>query len=139
MKNQTWYYHKNLKPQGPMSLADMRALIRSGEVKPQDLICYELDGEWKPAVTWSIFERTLFPATQEFIPGKTPNPEDKEWVLLVPEQNGRNILQEGPYSLKDLQIRLQRQEISEQHYIWKNGLSGWCRIADRPEFQELVF
>ena len=137
MKNKNWYYNRNLKPQGPLTLEEIRSLVRTGEIGPQDLICHELDGEWRPAMDCGIFERTLFPATQEFMPGQDFSVEEKEWVLLMPEKDSQNILQEGPYSLNDLRERLRARVISSQHYIWKNGLSGWSRIADRPEFTDL--
>lgn len=137
MKTKSWYYNRNLKPQGPLTLEEMRALVHSGEVGPHDLICHDVDGEWRPASEWGVFERTLFPATQEFMPGQDFATEEKEWVLLVPEEGGKAVLQEGPFSLSELRLSLRSKVISDQQYIWKAGLSGWCRIADRPEFQKI--
>ncbi|WP_347356262.1 GYF domain-containing protein [Bdellovibrio sp.] len=134
MKKDSWYYNKNLKPQGPLSLEEMRLRIYKGEVGPQDLVCHEQSGEWRPAYEWSVFEMTLFPATQKFIPGADVATDEKEWVLLVSSEDGKTLVQEGPYSVRDIKTSVSEQRISLQNYVWKTGLSGWCKIQDRPEF-----
>ncbi len=132
-----WYYHQNLKPQGPLSLQEMRTRIHRGEIGPMDLVCHEADGSWKPACEWSVFEASLFPAAQAFIYGQDVRTDEKEWVLLVPSKEAQSALQEGPFSISELNDLLRAQKISAQHYIWKPGLSGWCRLKDRPEFAAL--
>jgi hypothetical protein len=102
MKYNTWYYSRHLKPMGPVSTVEMRELVLRGEVGPQDLISAQEDGRWLPAEQWGVFERTLFPATQQFIPGAEVVAHVKEWVLLVHDAEKR-VLQEGPFSLDDLQ------------------------------------
>ena len=134
MKKDSWFYNKNLKPQGPLSLEEMRLRIYKGEVGPHDLICHEQTGEWKPAREWGVFEQTLFPAAQQFIPGVEVAADEKEWVLLVPSEDGKTLVQEGPYSVRDIRVSMNEHRVSPQSYVWKSGLSGWCRIQDRPEF-----
>ncbi|WP_413587543.1 GYF domain-containing protein [Bdellovibrio sp. HCB274] len=130
----TWFRSVNLKPQGPFSLEEMRAFIHRGEVGFQDLILDESKGEvWKPAAEWGVFELTLFPAGQSFIPGMPIDEELPEWVVLV-GQNGGTPLQEGPYSVADIKAGLNAGQISPYQLIWKSGLSGWCQVKDRPEF-----
>lgn len=138
MKNNSWYYNVNLKPQGPLSYEEMRARIHRGEVGPQELISNDADGSWKPACEWGAFEITLFPATQSFIYGQEILEDEKEWVLLVPTGDGKGTLQEGPFSVREIRQCLQKRVVSGQQYIWKAGLSGWCRVKDRPEFAALV-
>ena len=123
----SWYFHRDLKPQGPLSLAEMRAKILKGEVGPSDLVMNEEIGEWKPALEWKIFEASLFPALQgqNTVPaGNVP----AEWILL-------REVQEGPFSTEDLRQMIQKKQITGQHYIWKTGLSGWVQVKDRPEFR----
>ncbi|UXR63449.1 DUF4339 domain-containing protein [Bdellovibrio bacteriovorus] len=134
MKKASWYYNKDLKPQGPLSQEEMRLRIYKGEVGPHDLISCEATGEWKPAYEWGVFEMTLFPAAQKFIPGVEVAPDEKEWVLLVSSEDGKTLVQEGPYSVREIQTSVTEQRISLQNYVWKSGLSGWCKIQDRPEF-----
>lgn len=128
-----WYYNQNLKPQGPITLEEMRHRIMKGDVGPSDLISHGAHGDWKPAVEWREFEASLFPAVQSFVPGAEIPQHEKEWVLLVPSQDGVG-LQQGPFSIQEIQEGVRSQKISGSSYIWKAGLSGWCRIKDRPEF-----
>ncbi|WII71124.1 DUF4339 domain-containing protein [Bdellovibrio sp. 22V] len=134
MKKISWYYNENLKPQGPLTLEEMRARIHSGKIGLFDLISSDATGEWKAACEWPEFERSLFPAIQGFIPGAEILEDEKEWVLLVPSENGKTSLQEGPFSIRELKASLAAGTVSGNQYIWKTGLSGWCRLLDRPEF-----
>ncbi|WP_413578672.1 GYF domain-containing protein [Bdellovibrio sp. HCB290] len=130
----SWFRSVNLKPQGPFSLEEMRTFIHRGEVGFQDLILDESKGEvWKPAAEWGVFELTLFPAGQLYIPGMPINEELPEWVVLV-GQKGGTPLQEGPYSVSDIKAGLNSGRVSPYQLIWKSGLSGWCQVKDRPEF-----
>lgn len=133
MKFNSWYYSRNLKPLGPISNAELREMILRGEVRPQDLICPHEEGHWRPAQEWGLFEKTLFPALQEFVPGLDTEKHIKEWVLLVQDAEKR-LRQEGPLSLVDLQAGLVQRTIQPEQFVWKAGLTGWSRIADRPEF-----
>lgn len=135
MKDASWYYNQDLKPQGPISLEEMRLRIGRGEVGPHDLICNDSDDSWKPAD--EVFERNLFPANQAIVPGQVFSEEEKEWVLLVPSVDGKGVLQEGPFSVRDLREGLVNGTISDMQYVWKTGLSGWCHLKDRPEFSEV--
>lgn len=133
MKRNTWYYNENLKPQGPLSLEQIRERIQRGEVGPFDLICQDGDN-WRPACEWGVFEAQLFPAVQAYVPGQDVALDEKEWVLLVVGDDGRSVLQEGPYSVREIQEGLRTGSISGHQHVWKSGLTGWCRVQDRPEF-----
>ncbi|KYG63838.1 hypothetical protein AZI86_13550 [Bdellovibrio bacteriovorus] len=137
MKFNSWYYNRNLKPQGPISTPEMREKIRSGEIGPHDLVCAQEDGRWMAAIEWGVFEQPLFPAAQEFILGRDIVPDAKEWVLLVHDVDKR-LLQEGPFSIAELRSGLQLNKIRPDQFVWKAGLTGWSRIADRPEFKEAI-
>lgn len=134
MKDVSWYYHHNLKPQGPLAAAEMRARIYRGEVGPHELISNDREGQWKPACEWADFEASLFPAGQALVLGQEVSYTEKEWVLLVPVGDGKSFLQEGPFSVQDLSAMMAKKMVASHQYIWKSGLSGWCRIQDRPEF-----
>jgi hypothetical protein len=134
----TWYRNVNLKPLGPFTLDEMRALVHAGEVGPQSLICDESQGEhWKAASEWGVFELTLFPAVQAYIPGQEFDIHIREWVVLV-EQDGAPSLQEGPFSISEILERLQAGTLSPYQHAWKAGLSGWCQLKDRPEFYSSI-
>lgn len=133
MKYNSWYFNRDLKPQGPVSTLEMREYIMKGHIGPRDLISAREDGRWMMAEEWGVFEKTLFPAGQQFVPGGDICLQTKEWVLLAQDADKR-LLQEGPFSLADLQAGLRQKKISPEQYVWKTGLTGWSRIADRPEF-----
>lgn len=135
----SWYFHHNLKPQGPFSLEEMRGKIHRGEVGPQDLICDETqEGRWLPALEWGVFEAGLFPATQNFFHGIDIDLDNKEWVLLATEPGTGKLHQQGPYSVQELLELLRQSKIHPSQHVWKGGLSGWCRLQDRPEFQSAI-
>lgn len=134
----TWFRNLQMKPMGPFSLEEMRAFVHRGEIGFQDLILDESKGDtWKPAAEWGVFELTLFPAGQLFIPGMPIDEDLPEWVVLV-EQKGSSPLQEGPYSVNAIKAGLTAGHISPYQYTWKSGLSGWCMIKDRPEFYSSI-
>ncbi|MGZ3840445.1 MAG: GYF domain-containing protein [Bdellovibrio sp.] len=129
----SWYCHVNLKPQGPLSLQDIRQRIIRGEIGPQDLIFNDNEKTWKPAGEWKNFEPSLFPASQGHDPINGVAMDEAEWVVLIPTGDGK-VLQEGPLSVREILEHLARKRISVHQYVWKNGLSGWCQIKDRAEF-----
>ena len=122
----TWYFNRDLKPQGPHSLQDMRNKIIRGEISPGDLVSNEEDGRWEMAIEWKEFEKSLFPAFQAV----SQESLTQEWVLL-------REVQEGPYSVRQIQDMLQGQLIGFHHFVWKPGLSGWVQIKDRAEFIQM--
>lgn len=138
MNIESWYFNKNLKPQGPLSFEEMKALIQRGEILPQELLSCGTTGEWRPACEWGVFDLGMFPALQLFNSQAVGLAEDKEWVLLVSSDDGQGVLQEGPFSVQQLRSWVKQKKVSGQQYIWKSGMSGWCRLKDRPEFAGLV-
>ena len=44
-----WYYAKDGSQAGPVDQATLAAMVRSGEIKPDDLVWREGMGEWQPA------------------------------------------------------------------------------------------
>jgi hypothetical protein len=127
----TWYFSKDLKPQGPLSFEEIKRKIMRGEVGPMDLLMKEGDGRWQAACEWRDFTQDLFPAFQKNY-FKSSSPDEKEWILLVFE-NGVSK-QEGPYSAKDLQGFLAEGRVHLEDYVWRTGLTGWVQIRDRQEF-----
>lgn len=128
----SWYFNKNLKPQGPLSFEDMKKKIMRGEIGPGDLICKEGEN-WEMAVEWRDFPRELFPAFQQNY-FKATRRDEKEWIVLLFNQANPEGLQQGPYSIEDVKALLKDGMVSSEDYIWRSGLSGWVHIKDRAEF-----
>lgn len=129
----SWYFHKNLKPQGPLDHTEMKRKIMKGEVGPTDLILQEGGDSWLPAAEWREFPRELFPAFQKNY-FKNPSPQEREWVLLVFNSESSQGRQEGPYSLEDINRMLSAGDVRAEDYIWRSGLTGWVQVKDRAEF-----
>lgn len=138
MKVEVWYYSQNLKPLGPHTLEEIRMKILRGEIGPQDLVLHSTIGEWRPTLQYKEFEWSLFPALQGYDPNSGTVLTEKEWVLLIMASNGASPIQEGPFSMQDLRRDLQQKKYTGEEHIWKQGLSGWCRMKDRPELAQVV-
>lgn len=138
MSAAVWYYSQNLKPQGPHTLEEMRLRMHRGEVGPQDLVLHTINGDWKPAMNHKEFEVSLFPALQSYDAKSKNVMNEKEWVLLVTGPHGAAPIQEGPFSIHDFSHGLRQKKYSGEEYIWKPGLSGWCRMKDRPELFPVI-
>lgn len=137
--SKVWYYSENLKPQGPMTLAEMRERIHQGKIGPEDLICDEsTDGGWLPAKEFRCFEATLFPAMQGYVQGADLNLHSADWVILSPEGESGPLRQFGPYTHEEVVELLRQGDVLPNCHIWKSGLSGWSKLTDRPEFKEFI-
>lgn len=130
----SWYFNKNLKPQGPLTFEEMKKKIMRGEIGPGDLICKDDETfSWQMAVEWSDFPRELFPAFQKNY-FKSTNSEEKEWIVLLFNAENPEGLQQGPYSINEVNSMLRDGRVSLEDYVWRTGLSGWVHIKDRAEF-----
>lgn len=131
-----WFYNRNLKPQGPLSEDELRELVRSGEIRPSDLICNDINGDWKMAYEFAELERTLFPALQGYVVGQEEGDKEKQWVLLIQDLmlSESSYTQKGPYSRQEILAQIKEDKNVLSQYVWRPGLSGWSRVGDRPEF-----
>jgi hypothetical protein len=134
----SWYFNKNLKPQGPLGFEEMKKKIMRGEIGPGDLICRVAPADggndtWAMAVEWRDFPKELFPAFQQNY-FKRSNVSEKEWILLSFKTDNPQGSQEGPYSVEDVNAMVTSGLVSAEDYIWRSGLSGWVQIRERKEF-----
>jgi hypothetical protein len=131
----TWYYHKDLKPQGPLSFEALKKKILRGEIAPTDLVIKVAEKDqvtdWRAACEWRDFPSHLFPAFQKNY-FKVFSPLEKEWILLAAENEVPR--QEGPYSAEDIQNFLLSGKVHLEDYVWRSGLTGWVQVRDRSEF-----
>ncbi len=73
-----WYYAKDDQQLGPLSASDLKALAKSGELSPSDLVWMEGMADWKPASG----VKELFPAKRTTAPIQaSPSPTTKESKL----------------------------------------------------------
>lgn len=129
----SWYFNKNLKPQGPVDFDDMKRKIMRGEISPGDLILKDGESSWLPAMEWREFPQEMFPAFQKNYFKKSDSRE-REWILLVFNSENPQGIQEGPYSVEDIQKMITDGKVSIEDYVWRTGLTGWVQLKDRAEF-----
>ena len=58
-QNEKWYFARNKDTIGPLTLADMRAMMQRGEIKATDLVYHELLGQWTPAGKVALLQDAL--------------------------------------------------------------------------------
>ncbi|MBQ6617083.1 MAG: DUF4339 domain-containing protein [Thermoguttaceae bacterium] len=58
-QNEKWYFARNKDTIGPVTLADMRAMMQRGEIKATDLVYHELLGQWTPAGKVALLQDAL--------------------------------------------------------------------------------
>lgn len=54
--------------------------------------------------------------------------EHRIWYLYGPGG------QEGPFTLEDLRARRRAGAVTDDHFVWKEGLLNWVRLAEAPGF-----
>lgn len=128
----SWYLRDGLKPRGPFPEDEVKRLLLAGELSPEDLIWKDGTGEWKPALLWPEFRALHVPAFQEV---ESVGENEKEWVVLQ-KRDGTGPKTTGPWSLKEIREGLRAGDFIENDHLWKKGMTGWARLASRPELGE---
>ena len=126
-----WYISAGLKPLGPFELMDIQEKIRKGQISPFDLIFKEGSSEWKAAQEWEEVRRIGFPAFEAV---GTEKNNELIWIVLRLHRNDQKYQQEGPFDGTQIRASLQSGNLFGDDLVWKKGLSGWARLADRQEF-----
>ena len=122
----SWFIRDGLKPLGPFSENEMRHRLLSGELNPDVLIWSDEVREWRPALMWPAFRALSVPAFQEV---GTIGDEEAEWIVL----HLKTGLTSGPWSLRQVRQGILDGQWTADDCIWKKGMTGWSRIASRPE------
>ena len=126
-----WYINAALKPLGPFELMEIHEKIKKGHISPHDLIFKEDSPQWKPAQEWEEVRRLGFPAFEAV---GTEKDDEQVWIILRLDKNQKKYQQEGPLAGRQIRASLQAGNFLWEDLVWKKGLSGWARLADRLEF-----
>lgn len=130
-----WYISAGLKPLGPFELDQIHEKIRKGQISPFDLIFKDGTSEWKAAQEWPEVRALGFPAFEAI--GTEANHE-AVWIVLRRDRNEQKYHQEGPFQGQQILDSLRAGNLYGDDLVWKKGLSGWARLADRQEFTSPV-
>lgn len=128
----TWYVRDGLKPRGPFEKNEIEHRLKKGELSPEDWVCRGSVNDWKPAREFVEFSRVAFPCEQQVELHDATVPV---WVVLSIQ--GGQPLQHGPVSLAQVREGLLKGRFRLQDHLWCEGMTGWARIASRPEFRDL--
>lgn len=122
-----WYLRQGTKPIGPHTTEELAARLQAGELDPHDLVWKEGVNDWQPAMEWPEFRALSVPAFQE----QGVDEAAEIWTVLEMTGEGKKVT--GPWSLKTVRQAIADGIVKETDYIWKRGMSGWAKIALRPE------
>lgn len=121
-----WYFLVKGRPQGPVSLEEIKNEIAVGRLGARDLLYRERDTKWRAAADYAEF-------------GGHFNREAlaEDWVLLLRKPDGSGHSQRGPFSTEQIVVQLKSGEISFTDYIWRKGLKEWYKILTLPDFHNI--
>ena len=55
-----------------------------------------------------------------------------EWFIAVDQAH------EGPFSLRDLDVKFRTNELNSRTRIWRDGMQNWSEAFKVPEVAELL-
>lgn len=124
-----WYTRNELSPVGPFEEGDVARRMQSGEISPEDLLWRDGADQWRAAIEWPEFKRLQVPAYQ-FL-GKI-SADEPVWIVLTRGPQGFRTL--GPWSQKTILEKISQGELRVRDHVWTRGMTGWARVASRPDF-----
>jgi hypothetical protein len=65
-------------------------------------------------------------------PDKKDDKNDKKWFVYLSDHH------EGPFTVSEMQRKLERGQISSASYIWAEGMVDWSLMQETPPFEALV-
>jgi hypothetical protein len=152
MSAKSFYVSHEGHQQGPLSLDEIVAKVKAGELTPLDYLFDDAKNDWVVFLEHSALAARI----QEHKPKTPPKPSPvphapsaheqqliakkvkevessgaevkpdmvAEWFVL----KGENKF--GPFAYADLIKMLQQKVVYEFDFVWHTGLSGWKRIAE---------
>ncbi len=118
--------------QGPFTVVEINAKIKSHELNVSDYVYDEIAADWFMIVAYHAFS-DLVQFSKPVQPPKTevkkPASEVPEWFIL----KGQNRF--GPYSFYDVVKLLQTRSLFEYDYAWNPNLETWHLISDLEDFK----
>jgi hypothetical protein len=114
-----WYYAKNGQQQGPISPAELKKLVASGEIGPTDLVFQEGGTQWVEASS----VKGLFPPAGTNKPAPTPAPEPQPTPSRKTDATTSRKAEPAPVSPND-EGELPEDDYPPQRSIKKSGGMG---------------
>ena len=118
-----WYYAKNKQKVGPVTEAQLKELVHSGELSPTDMVWKQGTAKWMQA---SQVEGLIEAGPSEIVRGSVSPPLPPlpppvpvaEWYFV---NNGQQL---GPVTVEQL-----RAWITPSDLVWKAGMPAWAAAS----------
>lgn len=156
MSSKSFYVSHEGHQQGPLSLDEIVAKVKTGELSPLDYLYDESKSDWVAFIEFGPLAQKI----QEHKPKAPPKPapdkelkaEEKkiEETVKKMEETGQEVNEHmvtewyvlkgenkfGPFAYTDLIKMLQQKVVFEFDFVWYPGLSSWKRIAELEAFTD---
>lgn len=131
-KPNLWYLRHGTRAVGPFCDEELRDSLRSGRLAATDLVWNDGVGEWRQARDWAPFREGPWPDQQLF---GLHSDAAVIWVILADPNGERRMT--GPWSFRQIRDDVKAGRWRGDELIWSQGMTGWARLADRPELRDL--
>lgn len=108
-----YYVNINKQAKGPYEPAELRKMLKNGEITDQSSVWGEDLDSWTPIAEVEDITEVLV--------------TDQEYYVGI---SGK---QYGPYMFNALKIMIDGQQIDKSAKVWRTGLKDWTTIAKLPE------
>jgi hypothetical protein len=136
-----WFVAIGDQSVGPMTAAEVYDKITAGQITWVHFVWTEGQGQWSRICDTPTFQvavpkaPTVRPVPPSAGAKKAPPPpiqEPKPWYLYY------NDTQFGPFAQVEVERYLKIGKLNGRVHAWKDGMEGWVRLENLPEFSQAV-
>lgn len=122
-----WFYVKDKKKVGPVTLDDLKRLLTANQLQPTDLIIKTGMQKWLPIHGVLDLIPQKPPAAATPAPASTPAAGPKEWFYV------RNKVRSGPVSMQELKQLAGSGQLAPTDMVLKEGTQRWLAAKSLGE------
>lgn len=116
-----WYYSEGGEARGPLSLEQMRAKIRRGELQPEQKVFSDALGAW-----------TALAGVAELRPASGNVPAEEGWYIGI---DGKSY---GPYAAERVEEMVKKGQAEPDSVVWHPSLGQWRPLGDVARFESAL-
>jgi hypothetical protein len=128
--HKVYYISINAKPEGPLSLHEVRDLILIGKLKAQQMLYRDPEGHWQEAQSYPELKKEWF--NRQMDPAMSADvKEEGPWILLIID--GDTKKQVGPLTTTEAQKSVAQAHATKQEVLaWQVGWPHWRPLEYLP-------